>query len=184
MNWGDIAGAVGKHAPLLGSVLGGPLGGGIGTLVSAVLGVEETPEAVDAALRADPAAAAKLVQLQERHRHEIESAHIRAAETSVREVNATARVEAASDDAVVRRARPTLIYVVGAIVLIQAIGGIFAVFWGHGEAFAEVARAMMEPLAILCGVIGVYVRSRSTHDKPIAAGKEPGQGFLQTIMRR
>ena len=133
MKWSDIASVVGKAAPLLGTVLGGPAGAMVGGLVASALGVEETPDAVQAAIQADPGAAAKLLELQERNRHDLESAHIRAAETSVREVNATARVEAASDDPYVRRARPTLIYVVGVIVLVEAFGGIFAVAYGHGS---------------------------------------------------
>ena len=180
MKWSDVAGVVGKAAPLLGTVLGGPAGGAVGGLVAAALGVEQTPEAVQQAA-ADPAAAAKLRELEERHRYDLEAAHIRAAETSVREVNQTARVEAQSDDAYVRRARPTLVYIVGLIVLLQAVGGIAAVSYGQGDEFASVLRAMMEPLAILCGVIGVYVRSRSTHDKPIAAGKEPPAGLLSML---
>lgn len=70
MNWGSVAGAVGKFAPLLGSALGGPAGGAVGSLVASVLGVEDTPSAVSAAL-ADPDAAVKLQALQVKHKERL-----------------------------------------------------------------------------------------------------------------
>jgi hypothetical protein len=186
MNWKGVAGKIGKFAPLLGTVLGGPVGGGVGTLVAAALGVDDSPDAVDAALNADPQAAAKLRELEERNRHDLEAAHIRAAETSVREVNETIRIEATSGDAYVRRARPTLIYLIGAIVLIQVLGSFILLAIDSSEVTVAGLRAIlaetMPPLAILCGAVGVYVRSRSTYDKSYAAGREPPPGLLQTLL--
>lgn len=63
MKWSDIASAIGKAAPLVGSVIGGPAGAGIGALVASALGVENTPEAVHAAL-GNPDALVKLKQLE------------------------------------------------------------------------------------------------------------------------
>lgn len=64
MNWSDIAGVVGKAAPLVGGILGGPLGAAAGGLVAKALGVAESPEAVAEAIQTDPAAALKLAELQ------------------------------------------------------------------------------------------------------------------------
>jgi predicted kinase len=64
MEWKDIAGIVGKAAPILGTVLGGPAGGLVGGMVAAALGTENTPDAVNAAIAADPASALKLAQLE------------------------------------------------------------------------------------------------------------------------
>jgi hypothetical protein len=66
MNWTDISSAVGKAAPLLGTVLGGPAGGAVGGLIAAALGTKDTPEAVSAAL-ANPDAAIKLRQIEVTH---------------------------------------------------------------------------------------------------------------------
>lgn len=64
MDWKDIAGKVGAAAPVLGTLLGGPAGGAVGSLIAAALGTKSDPEEVDAALAADPAAAQKLRELQ------------------------------------------------------------------------------------------------------------------------
>lgn len=60
MKWSDIKGVVGNIAPLLGTAIGGPAGGAIGTMVSTALGVDNTPDAVAQALKTDPDAAVKL----------------------------------------------------------------------------------------------------------------------------
>src|SRR3954468_16575067 len=64
MQWSDIANIVGKAAPILGTVLGGPAGAAVGGLVAAALGVESTPDAIAKAVAADPEAALKLAQLE------------------------------------------------------------------------------------------------------------------------
>lgn len=64
LNWKDIAADVGKAAPLVGTLLGGPAGGAIGAIVSSALGVANTPDAVQQALATNPEAAVKLAQLQ------------------------------------------------------------------------------------------------------------------------
>ncbi len=64
MDWKDIAGVVGKAAPIIGTILGGPLGGAVGGLVSSALGVDNTPDAVSAAIAADPTALEKLKEAE------------------------------------------------------------------------------------------------------------------------
>lgn len=63
MNWNSIKDAVGKVAPLAGTLLGGPAGAAVGGLISSALGVESTPGAVAAAL-GDPDAVVKLKELE------------------------------------------------------------------------------------------------------------------------
>ena len=64
MNWKDIAGVVGKAAPLVGIALGAGPGATIGKLVANALGVENSPSAVSQALQTDPEAAIKLQKLE------------------------------------------------------------------------------------------------------------------------
>jgi hypothetical protein len=64
MDWKDIANAVGKAAPILGTALGGPIGGLAGALVASALGTENTPDAVSKALEADPASLEKLKEAE------------------------------------------------------------------------------------------------------------------------
>ncbi len=64
MNWKDIGATVGKFAPLLGTALGGPLGGAVGSIVSSALGVDNTPDAVAAAMAVDPQIVVKLKEIE------------------------------------------------------------------------------------------------------------------------
>jgi hypothetical protein len=68
MDWKDIAGVVGKAAPLLGTVLAGPAGGAIGAIVASALGVENTPDAVAQAVANDPEAAVRLREIESAER--------------------------------------------------------------------------------------------------------------------
>nr|WP_289108757.1 3TM-type holin [uncultured Halomonas sp.] len=64
MNWRDVAETVAKAAPALGGVLAGPAGAGAGTLIARALGVDDNPQAVQAAMHADPQAAIKLREVE------------------------------------------------------------------------------------------------------------------------
>jgi hypothetical protein len=63
MDWKDIAGTVGKAAPLLGTLLGGPAGAAVGALVASALGTDSDPASVSAALR-DPATVVRLREIE------------------------------------------------------------------------------------------------------------------------
>lgn len=67
MNWKDIGKQVASAAPVLGAALGGPVGGAAGALIASVFGVENTPDAVEKAIKADPESALKLRELEQRH---------------------------------------------------------------------------------------------------------------------
>lgn len=64
MDWKDIAGAVGKAAPILGTLLGGPAGAAVGSIVASALGSGGTPEDVAAVLASDPQAMVKLREIE------------------------------------------------------------------------------------------------------------------------
>lgn len=69
MDWKDIAGMVGKAAPMLGTVLTGPLGTAVavGGMIASAIGTDPTPDAVAAAIAADPAALARIRELELQH---------------------------------------------------------------------------------------------------------------------
>lgn len=67
MSWDNIKNAVGKIAPIAGTLLGGPAGAAVGGLISSALGVDNTPEAVAAAL-GNPDAVIKLKELESNER--------------------------------------------------------------------------------------------------------------------
>ena len=67
MDWKDIGKTIGKVAPMIGTLLAPATGGAsvaIGALVSSVLGVENTPEAVEAEIKANPEALLKIKELE------------------------------------------------------------------------------------------------------------------------
>lgn len=64
MNWSDIGNIVGKAAPVVGTLLGGPAGAAVGALVASALNVPNDPEAVNAVLAASPDAMVKIQELQ------------------------------------------------------------------------------------------------------------------------
>jgi hypothetical protein len=64
MDWKDISSIVGKAAPIVGTLLGGPAGMAVGGLISAALGTDNTPDAVSAALIGNPDAIVKIQELQ------------------------------------------------------------------------------------------------------------------------
>lgn len=104
MEWKDVANAVGKFAPEVGTLLGGPAGAAVGSLVSAALGVGNSPDVVSQALATDPDAAVKLAQIKADNDVELKKllfAHADnalAADTArIQAVNATMQDEAKSD---------------------------------------------------------------------------------------
>ena len=55
---------VGSAAPMIGTLIGGPAGSVVGGMVASVLGVENTPEAIEQELKSNPDALIKLKQLE------------------------------------------------------------------------------------------------------------------------
>ena len=71
MDWKDIAGTVGKAAPLLGTLLGGPAGGAVGAIIASTLGTGGSPAEVAQAL-ANPDAMVKLREVEARRQVDLE----------------------------------------------------------------------------------------------------------------
>jgi hypothetical protein len=70
MNWSDIKQAVGKVAPIAGTLLGGPAGAAVGGLISSALGVDNDPQSVATAL-GNPDALLKLKELESNERQHL-----------------------------------------------------------------------------------------------------------------
>jgi hypothetical protein len=122
MEWKDIASAVGKAAPLLGTLLGGPAGAAVGGIVASALGTGNSPEEVSAAL-ANPEAAVKLreieasrtTRLQELATDQVK-AELAAATQNAGDVNRTMQAEAAADHWPTYSWRPFIGFMFGAYV--------------------------------------------------------------------
>lgn len=67
LTWQDVGLAVGKFAPLVGGIVGGPIGAGVGevgSMIARALGCDATPDAVMAAVQKDPEAGVKLAKIE------------------------------------------------------------------------------------------------------------------------
>jgi hypothetical protein len=118
VNWSDIAGAVGKAAPILGTALGGPLGGVAGALIASALGTSNDADSVNTALAADPAALEKLKEAEMTNKMQMQQLVITAEANRLADVqNARARQTANPKDLT-----PTILAytVVGAFVAMVA----------------------------------------------------------------
>lgn len=62
--WDNIKELIGTSAPVIGTLLGGPAGGAVGGLISKVLEVDNTPEAIELALMNNPDALLKIKELE------------------------------------------------------------------------------------------------------------------------
>lgn len=131
MNWSDIGSIVGKAAPMVGTLLGGPAGAAVGALVASALNVSSDPESVSAALSASPDALVRVKELQlnaevqlQQLAVQIETARIQAdgaqyvAEAADRN---SARNLAASQPRDVIRPAVTVILLLGALSILVCI---------------------------------------------------------------
>lgn len=124
MEWKDIAGVVGKAAPILGTLLGGPAGAAIGGLVASALGTENTPSAVSQALSVNPDAAVKLAQIEADQKVKFQElatdqakAEIAAAAQAISDVNKTMQAEAASEHWPTYTWRPFIGFITGVMLI-------------------------------------------------------------------
>lgn len=184
MDWSDLGKQViGLGAPLVGTALGGPLGGAAGQMLANVLGAAApTPEAVKAALpAADPS---RLAEAEARWAETIR-AEAETQRTAITETQATIRAEIASNDPMQRWWRPLyafeLTFECAAlwIVLIHE-------FWTGDVATIE---AMIGASALFVaywgfrfGVLGVYVSGR-TREKVCAATGRDAPGVLDKLAK-
>ena len=71
MNWSDLGKKIADFAPLLGSALG-PVGAGVGALISSEFGTENTPDAINRFLIGNPEAKVKLKEIELTHKTKLQ----------------------------------------------------------------------------------------------------------------
>lgn len=186
-DWSDIAAKViALGAPVLGTALGGPLGGAAGAILANALGVAPEPAAVGTSLSAtataDEATARAAVQAAET---EWAKALAQIGAAQVGAVGETMRAEAASGDPLQRWWRPLY-----ALELTVFECPAFALALGHAlwdgapdriNGFATLSGLLMTYMAARFGVLGVYVTGRS-REKCAAKGQSPG-GVIGDIVK-
>ena len=162
LQWKDVAAAVGKVAPLLGTLLGGPAGGAVGGLIASALGTGNTPDEVFQALATNHDAAVKLKQIEADKQTRLAElaedqakAEIAAIAQASGDVNKTMQAEAASEHWPTYSWRPAIGFAVAVAVLLSvltvfaAYGG--AIFYGRTEGLSNLPGI----LAAIAGIIGV-----------------------------
>ncbi len=98
MNWSDIGNMVGRAAPIVGTLLGGPAGAAVGALVASALNVSNDPEAVNAALAGNPDALVKIQELQANARIQLEQLTVQIETVRIQAAGAQYAAEAADRD--------------------------------------------------------------------------------------
>lgn len=91
MSWDKIKTVVGQVAPIAGTLLGGPAGAAVGSLLSSVLGVDNDPESIAQAL-ANPEKAAQLKKWYMDHELDLQRLQIQTLQLELNDVQ-NARAE-------------------------------------------------------------------------------------------
>lgn len=158
MDWKDVAGSVGKYAPLLGTLLGGPVGAGVaavGGLVASALGVGNTPDEVSQALATNPDAAVRLKQIEsDRQTHlqemvaDLAKAELDAAVKNAGDINTTMQAEAKAEHWPTYSWRPAIGFAVAFDLVLSIVV--------CGVAYIGVMSGRVKPeiLAYLPGMLG------------------------------
>lgn len=158
--WSDIAGIVGKAAPVIGGLLGGPAGAAVGGLIASTLGTDNSPDAVSAALAGNPDAIVKVQELQTNAKVQLQQLTVTAEQNRMLAANAQYSAEAADRDSARKLAaqqpkdfmRPLL-----AIVLMTLTAYIvWAVMGGHADGVIKDTTA-----ALTVGTLIGYVLSEN-----------------------
>lgn len=133
MEWKDLAGTVGKAAPMLGTLIGGPAGRAVGGLIASVLGTGNTPEDVAAAV-ANTESLVKLREIEAKRQTDLEAllvdqgkAELAAHTAQVQAVNQTMQEEAKADHWPTYCWRPFIGFVFGGYVASMFILPLFHV---------------------------------------------------------
>lgn len=178
MEWSDIGKTVASAAPLLGGALGGPLGAAAGSLISSFFGVDDTPEAVDEAIRKDPNAIIKLKQIES---------------DNFKERGETLRAMLESDAKNQHTTRPKIAYqafqIVGAVALICISIWAYAVISMNVDMVQMVMNgwpfvaAIIAPLTgLLYAYFGILRKERNDGIK--AAGGNFSAGIIGSVINR
>jgi len=187
MKWSDIAGVLGKTAPLIGGLLINPVGtvaSAVGTMVASALGVEATADAVSLALKTDPGAAVKLRQIESDEKVSLRRMTLQATTAQLAQINQTYRTELASSDTYISRMRPTFGYIVAFSLAFEIILAGLVFFFRPDQAanVVDFIQAIAIPQGIAMTVLGVYINGR-TKEKMLDGGVTT-KGVLATIFNR
>jgi len=165
MDWKDIAGMVGKAAPILGTLVGGPAGAAIGGLIGSALGTAATPDAIKNAIAADPEAALKLQMLVETNKAQLEALLITHSETMYA---AEVADRGSARDASVKGGTAVPLFVLSVVLLVLCLGSEVAVlFKGYPPGIPDLVigrvLGLLDSVALM--ILAFYYGSSSSSNR-------------------
>lgn len=119
LTWADVGNAVAGIAPILGTALGGPAGAVVGSMLASALGTSNDPMSVNSAIAADPANAAKILQLQAQHEENLRKMNLDYQTALVTAQAGDIQAEARSDSWLAANWRPILMLSFTAIIVMN-----------------------------------------------------------------
>jgi len=146
MKWSDIADKVAQIAPIAGTLLGGPAGAAVGSLIGKALGVDPTPDAISQVIM-NPESALKLKELESTERQHLQAMQLQTLQAELADTQSARNAHSNSKmPAIVTGALTVicggLLYALLFIdvppdnreILIQSLGNVFG-FWGASLAY-------------------------------------------------
>jgi roadblock/LC7 domain-containing protein len=173
MKWEDVAPVLGRVAPILGTLVGGPAGAAIGGVIGSILGTDGTPDAITKAIATNPDAALKLAQFESDNKLKLQGmllthadAVLAADTAAIQSVNATMQAEAKAEHWPTYSWRPFIGFIFGVVFL-----GVYLVL---PLAHIPVPTIPTEAWLAIGSVLGVasYFRGKAQADS-VALPKEP-----------
>lgn len=188
LDWKDVAAkVVGLGAPMLGTALGGPLGGMAGKVLADAFGAAAaTPDAVHAAI-SDKAADLKLAaEAAQKAETQWMSALADIGKAQVSEIGETMRAEAVSEDVLQRWWRPLYALELSLIECPAFVITLLHALWNGHDAgingLANLSGLLMTYFGARFGVLGVYVSGR-TREKQTARTGEDAPSIVGTVVK-
>ena len=138
--WDKVIDLIGSAAPAVGTLIGGPAGTAVGGLVAKALGVANTPEAIEDALRSNPDALIRLKELEAskelavlkaQYDNKVEdNRHVEVSKKAVLDDKADAR-EMYVETAKVTGKRDKAVVVLAAVIVIGFFAGLISLVFVH-----------------------------------------------------
>lgn len=190
MNWKDAIPTVARVAPSVASVLAGPAVGGAvngaAQMVTSLLGIENTPEALIGATQ-NPEQRAELVRINNEHRRELEQMRINAEIANAQEhtkrlseTQATLRAELQHDGWFKSGWRPAIGWIFGLSLGGIAAAIIVSIFRDPSLLVSpEFVGMLVWLLGTMGAALGINVRER-TKNKQLAVGQRPSS-FMEEV---
>lgn len=166
MDWRDIASAVGKAAPMLGTLLTGPAGAAVavGGMIASALGTGAAPDEVAQALATNPDAAVRLRQIEADNRVQLQGlttdlakAELAAVVQTSGDVNKTMQAEAAAEHWPTYTWRPFIGFAVGVNLIASTllVVGVFLAMCLNASGAEKAVAALPAALGALAALVAL-----------------------------